>query len=357
MSDFRVALDITTTRLGGTGPAVYAERLASGLGAILGGRLVRVASRLATPPAARRTTADRLRTLGRDLWWHQIGVSLAARRAAATVMHLPAGIGPLAPLLPTVVTIHDTIVLRFPRLFRTWQRSYARIVLPRIARSAAAVITGSEASRADIVEQLGVPPDRIVVVAYGVDTRFKPMATETDEAQSVIARYDLPRDFILTVGAIEPRKNLPRIIEAAKGLGISLVHAGPEGWLADDVPRNAARFLGYVPTADLRVLYCLARLLVYPSLWEGFGLPVVEAMACGCPVITSTVSAMPEVAGGAAVLVDPTATDALAAAIERVWTNEGLRRELAERGRERARLFTWERTARETVAVYERVVG
>jgi glycosyltransferase involved in cell wall biosynthesis len=319
--------------------------------------LVRIASKLATPPAARRTAADQLRTLGRDLWWHQVGVSLAARRAGATLMHLPAALGPVRPLLPTVVTIHDTIVLRFPHLFRTWQRSYARIVLPRVARSAAAVITGSEATRADIIEQLGVAADRIAVVAYGVDTRFTPVAVGSDEARAVIARYELPRDFVLTVGAIEPRKNLPRIIEAVEKLGIPLVHAGPDGWLAADVPRNAARFLGYVPTADLRVLYGLARALVYPSLWEGFGLPVVEAMACGCPVITSTVSSLPEVAGGAALLVDPTVTDALAAAIEQVWTDDGLRQQLAERGLERARLFTWERTARETVAVYERVAG
>ncbi len=364
MSEFRVALDLTMARLGRTGPAVYADRLAAALAPALGDRLVRIASRLAAPPAARRTATDRLRTLGRDLWWHQLGVSLAARGAGAALLHMPAGLGPVRALLPTVVTIHDTIVLRFPELFRPWHRHYTRTVLPRLARSAAAVITGSEATRTDLVEHLGVLPDRIAVVPYGVDALFAPMAAESDEARAVAARYRLPRHFVLAVGAIEPRKNLPRILEAVHRLrgraataGITLVHAGPEGWLADDVPRDTARFLGYVPVADLRVLYGLARTLVYPSLWEGFGLPVIEAMACGCPVITSAVSALPEVAGGAALLVEPTSTDALAAALERVWTDEGLRRDLVARGLERARAFTWERTARETMAVYARVLG
>jgi glycosyltransferase involved in cell wall biosynthesis len=363
VSEFRVALDLTITRLGRTGPAVYAEQLAAALAPILGGRLVHVASRLATPPAARRTVADRLRTLGRDLWWHQIGVSLAARRAGARLLHLPAGLGPARPLLPAVVTIHDTMVFRFPQLFRPWHRHYARVMLPRLARAAALVITGSQATRADLIEHLGVAPDRIAVVPYGVDIRFAPLAADSPEARAVVARYHLPPNFILAVGAIEPRKNLPRILDAVRQLngraataGVTLVHAGPEGW-AHDVPREAARFLGYVPAADLRVLYGLARAFVYPSLWEGFGFPVIEAMACGCPVITSDVSALPEVAGGAALLVDPTATEQLAAAIARVWADEGLRRDLVARGRARAAGFTWQRTARETVAVYERVAG
>jgi glycosyltransferase involved in cell wall biosynthesis len=359
-----VALDVTMVRLGRTGPSVYVEQLARALTPLLGDRLVAVASRLATPPTARRTTADRLRTLGRDLWWHQVGVSRAARRAGAALLHMPAGLGPVRPSLPTVVTIHDTIVLRFPHLFRPWHRHYSRVVLPRLARSAAAVITGSEATRADLVERLGVPPDRITVLPYGVDALFTPTAAGSDEARAVRARYQLPSDFVLTVGAVEPRKNLPRVMEAVHRLhgqpataGITLVHAGPDGWLADDVPREAARFLGYVPAADLRVLYGLARAFVYASLWEGFGLPVLEAMACGCPVVTSDVSALPEVAGGAALLVDPTATEEVAAAIEQVWTDEGLRRDLAARGRTRARAFTWERTARETLAIYERIAG
>jgi len=372
VSAFRVALDLTMARVGRTGPAVYAEQLAAALVTPLGDRLVLLASRLAAPLGATRSAGDRLRTLGRDLWWHQLGVSRCARRAGAALLHLPASLGPVRSSLPTVVTIHDTIVFRFPELFRPWHRFYSRVVLPRLARSAAAVITVSQAARTDLVQYLGVAPEQVVVVPNGVDPLFRPIAADGDEARAVAERYRLPANFVLAVGAVEPRKNLVRVLQALHHLrerpataGITLLHAGPPGWLADDVPRavrtlglaGAARFLGYVPPADLRTLYGLARALVYPSLWEGFGLPVIEAMACGCPVVTSAASALPEVAGGAAVLVDPTSLDALITAMERVWTDEGLRQDLVARGRMRAAGFTWERVARETIAVYERVLG
>ena len=353
---------MTAARLGRAGPSVYTAQLARQLATLMGDRLVPVASRLAVPPSARRTAADRLRTLGRDLWWHQLGVSLAAR--GADLLHLPAALGPVRALLPTVVTIHDVIVLRFPELFPPWHRHYSRVVLPRLVRSAAAVITVSEAARADVVEYLGVVPERVTVVPNGVDPLFHPIDADGDEGRSVVDRYRLPPDFVLTVGAIEPRKNLPRILDAVRQLrrrgptaGITLVHAGPEGWLADDVSRGAAQFLGYVPATDLRALYSLARVLVYPSLWEGFGLPVIEAMACGCPVVTSTVSALPEVAGGAAVLVNPQSVEDIAAAIERFWLDDSWRRKYATDGLARARCFTWERCARETLAVYEQALG
>lgn len=359
----RVALDITAARLGRAGPSVYTTQLAQQLATLMGERLVPVASRLAVPPHPRRTVADLLRTLGRDLWWHQFGVSFAARGARADLLHLPAAVGPVAAFLPMVVTIHDVIVLRFPELFRPWHRHYARAVLPRLVSSAAAVITVSEAARADVVEYLDLAPERVAVVPNGVDPLFHTIDRNGEAARSVVARYRLPPDFVLTVGAIEPRKNLPRILDALRQLrdrgptaGITLVHAGPEGWLADDVSRGAARFLGYVPAADLRVLYNLARALVYPSLWEGFGLPVIEAMACGCPVVTSTVSALPDVAGGAAVLVNPESVEDIAAAIERLWLDDAWRRKYATAGLARARCFTWERCARETLAVYEQAL-
>ena len=368
----RIALDMTAARLGRAGPSVYTAQLAQQLATLLGDRLVPVASRLAVPPNARRTAADRLRTLGRDLWWHQLGVSLAARRAQAHLLHLPAALGPVRTLLPTVVTIHDVIILRSPELFRPWLRHYARAVLPRLARAAAAVITGSEAARADLLEMLPVKAERIAVVPYGVDPALQPVPSDSDEGRSVVRRYGLPAPYVLTVGAIEPRKNLPRLLEAVRLLrtrpataSVVLVHAGPDGWLADDVPHivralgleTAVRFLGYVPARDLRALYSLARVFAYPSLWEGFGLPVVEAMACGCPVVTSGLSALPEIAGGAAVLVNPHSVEDIAAAIERLWLDDSWRRQRATEGLARARCFTWERCARETLAVYENALG
>src|SRR5207245_2603641 len=185
-------------------------------------------------------------------------------------------------------------------------------------------------------------------------------------AREVRRRHGLPPAFVLTVGSVEPRKNLPRLLEAihrlrarAETADVVLVHAGPEGWLADGVQpviralglSDVVRFLGHVPRHDLVALYGVARLCAYPSLYEGFGLPVAEAMACGCPVVTSNVSALPEVAGGAAVLVDPGSVEEIAAGIAALWTDENRRRTLAARGLARARSFTWERTARATAAV------
>src|SRR5204863_356948 len=178
----------------------------------------------------------------------------------------------------------------------------------------------SHTSKADIVERLAIPAERVSVVPTGIDPSFTPIGPQSESAREVRRRYGLPPAFVLTVGSVEPRKNLPRLLEAihqlrarAETADIVFVHAGPEGWLADGLYpsiralglSDVVRFLGYVPHQDLTALYGLARLCAYPSLSEGFGLPVAEAMACGCPVVTSNVSALPEVAGDAALLVDP----------------------------------------------------
>ena len=266
-----------------------------------------------------------------------------------------------------VVTVHDVAVLRFPELFRPWQRHYTRVVLPRVARRARAVIAVSTATKQDVVELLGVPEDRVTVIANGLTPGIRPVAANSARAREVRARYALPERFILTVGSVEPRKNLRRLIEAVRLVAersdardIALVHAGPTGWLAHDIPYVArarvngrVRFLGHVSTDDLAVLYSLARGSAYPSLWEGFGLPVLEAMACGCPVLTSRVSALPEVAGGAALLVEPTSVEEITDGLARLWTDDALRARLAGCGIERAKEFSWERSAAETVAVYD----
>jgi glycosyltransferase involved in cell wall biosynthesis len=361
-------LDVTVAQLGRAGPHVYVTQLAQALAPRLGKRLHCIASRLAAPLGARRTAGDRVRTVVRDLWWHQIGVTLAARHAGADLLHLPTSLGPARPAMPTVVTIHDLIALRFPEYFPAWQRLYAAAVLPRLARNARAVIAVSTATKQDIVERLGVAEQQVTVVPNGIEPAFTALVPGSDQAHEVRSRLRLPRDFVLTVGTLEPRKNLPRVLEALHRLrsrpataGVHLVHAGPAGWLADDVARtvhalhlsDAVHFLGFVPAADLAALYSLARICVYPSLYEGFGLPVVEAMACGCPVITSNVSSLPEVAGDAAVLVDPASADEITEAIASLWCDEPRRGALRARGLQRAGGFTWERTARETAAVYD----
>ena len=366
MTAFRIALDLTQARLGRIGVSVYIWRLYEALQPLLGERLVPIESRFAHPVlGARRSARERLNTVLRDLWWHQGGVTLAARRRGCGLVHLPAGIGPVSGGFPAVVTIHDVMPIRFPAMFRPWYRHYVGVVTPRLARRARAVITVSNAAKEEIVDWLGVDAERVIVVPHGVDPAFRPFAPDDPQAEEMRRRYDLPRHFVLAVGSIEPRKNLPRLLEAIEALrgrprtsDIVLVHAGPEGWRPAEATRRRGspqlvRLLGYVPDADLRALYGLARVFVYPSLWEGFGMPVLEAMACGCPVVTSNLSSLPEVAGDAAVLVDPTSVDDIARGIAAVWDDDGLRACMVERGRAHARQFTWARVARETAAVYD----
>jgi glycosyltransferase involved in cell wall biosynthesis len=362
----RIAFDASVAQLGGAGPSVYISSLAQALGACLGDRLHVLSSQWAAPLAARRTMSDRCRTVIRDLWWHQMGVTQAAQRAGCALLHMPAGLGPVASRFPLVVTVHDAAVVRFPQFFRPWHRSYARTVVPRVARRARAVIAVSLATKQDVVDLLGIPQERVTVVPNGLRPGIRPVAMDSAEAREVRSRYALPERFVLTVGTVEPRKNLKRLVDAVRRMAdqpsardVMLVHAGATGWLADDVlpisrtlGNGRVRFLGPVSTQDLAVLYSLARCCAYPSLWEGFGLPVLEAMACGCPVLTSRVAALAELAGDAAVLVEPTSTDEIEEGLARLWSDETLRAGLARRGIERARQFTWERTARETVAVY-----
>lgn len=234
-------------------------------------------------------------------------------------------------------------------------------------RKARLVLCVSENVRALTAERFNVPPERLAVVYHGVDPAFRPMAA--DEARRrVQADFGLAGPYILFVGKIEQRKNIVRLLEAYHRLrehdpGVRLVLAGRPTWdrrfLDDAVTRlrlqNAVVELGHLGQEALPPLYCAAEMFVFPSLWEGFGLPVLEAMACGTPVITSNVSSLPEIAGDAAVLVDPNAVDDLAAAMYSLRTDAALRRTLRERGLVRAAAFTWRRTAEQTIDAYRRV--
>jgi glycosyltransferase involved in cell wall biosynthesis len=240
-------------------------------------------------------------------------------------------------------------------------------------KSVDAIVTGSAASKTDLVELLGVDPDRVSVIPYGISESFAPLPSEDPRLHEIRKRYALTGDYLLTVGAIEPRKNLVRLLHAVRVLRsanarlreLQLVHVGPMGWHALEVPRAVSelgladhvRFLGYVPDDDLSVLYQLARASVYPSLFEGFGFPVLEAMASGCPVVTGNCSSLPEVAGDAAVLVDPTSVESIAEGVRRAWEDDELRRQLRDRGLKRAAQFTWNATARETMRLYDRLLG
>jgi glycosyltransferase involved in cell wall biosynthesis len=283
--------------------------------------------------------SDRLSTLARDAVWYPF---VLGRTRNADVLHCPTYRGPLQSALPLVVTVHDLAVFRHPGAFNRWTRTYSPRFVPRVLAAARRIIAVSEFTRRELVELLRVPEEKIRVVPNGVDEEF------TREGPAAKG------DYVLAVGTLEPRKNLPRLVEAARRSDVELRVVGARGWGGVEVGGNGVRWLGEVSDAELARLYRGARCLAYPSLYEGFGIPVLEAMACGTPVVTTRGTAMEEVADGAAVLVDASDPAELAAGIERAAAE---RDRLVPRGLERARDFRWDAVAAATVAVYREAVA
>jgi glycosyltransferase involved in cell wall biosynthesis len=274
--------------------------------------------------------------------WEQAALPLIARDAS--VIYSPANLAPLASTR-NVVVIHDVAALRHPEWYRAAYVNYQRALLPRIARNARLIITVSEFSKNEIVEVLQADAGKITVVPNGVDERFNPDARRPDR-----------RPYVLVVGTRIARKNVAVLTEAAERLnchGIDLIHAGSgRGYMcAEDT--HLPPELGYVPEDELPGLYAGAIALAMPSLYEGFGLPALEAMACGTPVVASNAGALPETTGGAAILLNPDDAGGFADALERLATDQSHRERMSERAKERARPFTWERTAALTDAAIE----
>lgn len=306
------------------------------------------------PPGARLHTEHRfpIRAV-----WMEACVPRALRALGADIAHFTNYTAPLALDRPYVVTVHDMSLALLPEC-STWKmRLIVPRVLPRVARHARLVLVPSRATRDDVVRLLRVDPGRVRVVPHAAPRTFA-------------AAVDAPRSdgtpYFLFVGNLEPRKNLARALRAFARVapsvpGLRFVVAGRPGWKYDDVLRELQRpelqgrvdVRGYVDEGALAALYRDATAFVYPSLYEGFGLPVIEAMACGTPVLTSRVSALPELAEGAALLVDPRDEAALAEAMHALATDAGLRTRLSAAGRARAAEYSWEATADQTIAAYE----
>jgi glycosyltransferase involved in cell wall biosynthesis len=314
------------------------------------------------------------------LWTHaRLGPALAAARP--DLLFVPSHVVPLAHPA-SVVTIHDLGYLAFPEAHTARRRLELNLTTRWSLRAARRVIAISQATKDDLLRHYGADPGRVAVVHHGLSQGFGPVE---DPAAIVAARarHGLGAPYLLYVGTLQPRKNLERLIEAfalalqdegpkTKEEGsdsgssfdlrlssLTLAIAGRKGWLSDAIERRArelgiaerVRFLGYLPDADLPALLSGATAFVFPSLYEGFGMPVLEAMACGAPVLTANSSSLPEVAGDAALLVDPRDTHAIAAAIVRLVHDRALRADLRARGLARAATFTWERCANETIHV------
>ncbi len=299
--------------------------------------------------------------------FERLAMSLELTPFSLDVLHSPDFIPPSRTRCPSVITMHDLAFLLYPRfLTRESARYYGQVDLA--ARQADHIIAVSESTKRDTVRFLGVPEDKITVIYEAAHPLFTPV-TNNETLSRVRERYQLPQDFILFVSTVEPRKNLPTLLRAFRRLRDNykseavLAVAGNRGWLFEEVDQvvselnlgDAVRFLGGVPNEELVYLYNAAKLFVLPSFYEGFGLPPLEAMACGTPVIVSNVSSLPEVVGDAGILISPEDIEGLTVAMWRVLTDEKMRRELREKGLKRARVFSWERAARETLAVYRQV--
>lgn len=294
------------------------------------------------------------------LYHDHFGMDRIARDINATFVHYPTGIGPRFSKTPFVLTVHDMCFFRHPEWFSKSRALYYRNVMAAGIRAATHIIADSQATATDIMELMNIPESRIDVIPLGVDNCFTP-ATVAQKEQ-VRKTYNLPERFFLFVGTLEPRKNLARLIQAWESVRDQvppLVIAGRHGWgnsgIAEHETGTDLILLDHIPQEHLPALYSAATAFVWPSLMEGFGLPPLEAMACGTPVLTSNTSSLPEVVGDTAIQVDPLDVDAIAAGMTTLATNKELRPSLIEKGKARSTTFSWKATTEKTITVYEKI--
>ncbi len=277
----------------------------------------------------------------------------------------------LPPTLPstrTILTVHDLSFVRVPEAASPALKAYLDQVVPRSVNHADHIIADSQATKDDLISLYHVNPQKITVILSGVNPRFQPIDNR-QARERVRSKYGIGSlPFIFCVGTVQPRKNYERVIQALARMrdkhDVTLVIAGGKGWLEADIyrtldtlnMRDYAHFIGFADDEDLPVLYSEARCLAFPSLYEGFGLPILEAMACGTPVLTSNVSSMPEAAGDAALLIDPYDTNAITTALASLISDDTLRDTLRQRGFSQAARFTWEHAAQQLADLYENLL-
>ncbi len=307
-----------------------------------------------------------------NILWRHLRLPMAMRRDRIDLHFSPSYMLPLIKVCPSIVVVHDLTFRVHPEWFSADRRFLFDGIFWREVRRAERIITVSEHSKKDIVEYLGVEPGKVVVIQEAADQRFKPVEDEA-ELEAVRERLGVEEGFVFTVGAVHTRRNLERLIEAVAGarrsFGVDpmlLIVGTPAPFSPPvDIPGTAERFgleekvvhAPFISDEDLLLLYNACGLFAYPSLYEGFGLPVIEAMACGAPVACSNTTSIPEVAGDAVLYFDPESVEEMAEAIGKGLTDGELRGELSTRGRARAATFSWRRAARETLAVFEEVAG
>lgn len=371
-----IYVDVSSAVHGKAGLARYAESLVTALQPLLGERLRlfqnslgRVGPLRGFEDAATEGVREGYRTWrGRVLAHQLLGIRQDGLLPDGELFHATEHLLPCLRTMPTVLTVHDLIFERFPQYHKFKNYAYLRLAMPLYCRRATAIIAVSEATKKDLMALYGVPEAKITAIPEAADPRFAP--TEPDLIRRTCEQYGLPERYILAVGTIEPRKNLTRLADAcgplfAEGLADALVLVGSKGWLTEGFFQHIEQLPwrdriirpGFVADAYLPAVYAGACVTVQPSLYEGFGLPLLEAMACGCPTCASNVSSLPEVGGDASLYFDPERTDDISQCLRRVLTEPALAEELTARGLARAASFSWERIARETLALYTKLLA
>ena len=300
----------------------------------------------------------------------QAALTVEFYRFPLDLLHSTDFIPPLHAPCKTVITVHDLAFLHYPYFLTTTSATYYGQIDKAVVR-ANHIIVPSEHTKQDLIGQIGVSAEKISVIYEAANPSFAPLPLAPTRA-AITAKYGLPATYVFFVGTIEPRKNVTGLLQAFHHLRthydlpeVGLAIAGGPGWLYDETMETVkslglegvAHFLGRVPDEDLQQLYVGARCHIHPAFYEGFGLPPLEAMACGTPTIVSNVSSLPEVVGDAALLVNPRDSEEIAVALHRLLTNDVLHAELREKGMQRARTFSWERAAQRTLEVYRHVVA
>lgn len=365
LKPLRVLWDMTFAAKSLTGTRVFAQNLFDALRA-------QNAYALYTVNANDTTRAERtgnVLTGLRNVWWLQNDLARAARAQHAALLHCAAYLGPRRAACPVILNVLDTTYLAFPDDFDWKWRFYARALIPPAVKNAAAILTLSEHARGEIAQAYRVSREKIRVVYPGVASEFRPMA-DADTITAVRARYALRGEYALFVGAQETRKNIPALLRTLDNVraefpALTLVLTGPRGSGSAEIQRviqelnltNSVRELGYVEQHDLPALYSGARVFLYASKLEGFGMPPVEAMACGVPVVAAPNPPLTETLGDAAMFAADDNPDALAQALCPVLRDNALANQMRAKGLERARFFTWERAAMTTMQLYAEVSG
>ncbi len=302
-------------------------------------------------------------------WANRLNIPIEWLIGSFDVVHFPEPYPFRSKHARTIVTIHDVGFALRPQWFTKEMRALLGKQMKCVLRRADFIIAVSRTTRSDLLEVYGFDKERVCVIQHGVEETFRPI-TDSGSVEALRRRYKLPEKFILCVGTLEPRKNHVRLIQAFQLMcerntdKYRLVVCGKKGWMYDEIfalaetsrSKETVMFTGYVPDEEMPYLYNLASVVAYPSLYEGFGLPVVEAMACGRPVLTSNRGAMADVAGDSALLVNPEDVNDMAEGLYRLISDDELRERLKLAGRKRASTFTWEKAARATLDVYDRVV-